>query len=83
MVTCFMLVFAVAVCTSIYSQNKTLNQLKEEEQRLTVQLDEELYKNIQLQNQQEYFTSDAYIEKVAREQLGYVLADEVVFKNKE
>ena len=83
MVTCFMLVFAVTVCTSIYSEIKTFNELKEEEQRIIGQLDVELYNNIQLMNQQEYFTSDAYIEKVAREQLGFVMPDEVVFKNRE
>jgi len=83
MVCCFMLVFGVAIGTSLYSQAAVLIELKAEEQRLQSQLDAEMYKNIQLKNQQEYYVSNAYIEKVAREQLGYVMSDEVVFKNRE
>ena len=83
MVSCFMLVFGVAVGTSLYSQNAVLDELKDEEMRFQSQLEDELYKNIQLKNQQEYYISDAYIEKVARERLGYVMSDEIVFKNRE
>ena len=78
-----MLVFGVAVGTSLYSQNAVLDELKDEEMRFQSQLEDELYKNIQLKNQQEYYISDAYIEKVARERLGYVMSDEIVFKNRE
>lgn len=78
-----MLVFTVAIGTSIYSQYEILMALKAEGARLEAQLDEEKNKGIELEYQQEYFTSDVYIEKVAREQLGYVMPDEVVFKNRE
>lgn len=79
----FMVVFIPAVAFHVWNQGQTLKELKAEEAVLQAQLEEEQARSIELEQQQEYYTSDTYIEKVAREQLGLVKPDEVVFKNQE
>ncbi len=82
-VVLFMLVFLPAVGFHVWNQSRVLKELKAEEATLQAQLSEEQARSIELEKQQEYYTSDSYIEKVAREQLGLVKPDEVVFKNQE
>ena len=82
LVFCFMVIFMVVICTNIYSQTKLIYNLKQEETTLTSQIDDEKKKNLQLNVNQDYYTSDAYIEKVAREQLGLVKPGEIEFINK-
>ena len=40
----------------------------------------EKQKKEEYSNQMEYYSTDEYIEKIAREQLGLVMPDEIVFK---
>ncbi|MGE4213428.1 MAG: septum formation initiator family protein [Anaerotignaceae bacterium] len=82
MVFCFMLIFITAVCANLFAQSRNLCALKDEETVLAQKIDEAKEENIQLKNQQEYYTSDVYIEKIAREQLGLIMPDEMVFKNR-
>ena len=82
MVVCFMLIFITAVCANLVAQSRNLRALKEEETILAQKIDAATSENIQLKNQQEYYTSDVYIEKIAREQLGLIMPDEMVFKNR-
>lgn len=82
-VICFMLVFSAVVGINYYTQMKVLADLKLEEANLLAKMQEEEHKNVQLQSKQDYYASDAYIEKVAREQLGLVMPDEIVFKNRD
>lgn len=82
MVFCFMLIFITAVCANLVAQSRNLCALKEEKAVLAQKIDEANNENIQLENQQEYYTSDVYIEKIAREQLGLIMPDEMVFKNR-
>lgn len=82
MVFCFMLIFITAVCLNLFSQSCNLRALKEEEAMLAQKMDAAKSENIQLKNQREYYTSDVYIEKIAREQLGLIMPDEMVFKNR-
>ncbi|MEA5084052.1 MAG: septum formation initiator family protein [Lachnospiraceae bacterium] len=82
MVFCFMLIFITAVCANLVAQSRNLYALKAEETILAQKIDDANTENIQLKNQQEYYTSDVYIEKIAREQLGLIMPDEMVFKNR-
>lgn len=82
MVFCFMLIFITAVCANLVAQGRNLRALKEEKNVLAQKLDDANNENIQLKSQQEYYTSDVYIEKIAREQLGLIMPDEMVFKNR-
>ncbi len=82
LVLCFMLIFVCAICFNLYSQARTIYNLKQEEIALNAQIDDEKKKNLELNVNQDYYTSDAYIEKVAREQLGLVKPGEIEFINK-
>ena len=77
----FIAAFFVIVCINVYSQSQTLYALKEEEEELKEQIAEEEEKNSELSLNKEYYTSDAYIEKVARERLGLIMPDEIEFVN--
>lgn len=82
LVLCFMIVFVCAICANLYSQARTIYELKQEEIALNSELESEKQKNLELNVNQDYYTSDAYIEKVAREQLGLVKPGEIEFINK-
>ncbi|MDD3569702.1 MAG: cell division protein FtsL [Lachnospiraceae bacterium] len=82
MVFCFMLIFITAVCVNLFAQSRNLYVLKEEKAVLAQKIDDANNENNQLKNEQEYYTSDVYIEKIAREQLGLIMPDEMVFKNR-
>lgn len=82
MVFCFMLIFITAVCANLFAQSRNLCALKAEELTLAQKIEEAENENIQLKNQQEYYTSDVYIERIARQQLGLIMPDEMVFKNR-
>ena len=81
MVFGFMVFFVVVVGFSVYSQSKTLYELKKSEAALSRQIEEEKEKKLELEGKQAYYESDEYIEKVAREQLGLVKSGELVFVN--
>ena len=49
--------------------------------RLTIELEEEKQIAIDLRYQQAFYESDAYIERLAREMLGFVRQDEIIFRN--
>ena len=81
-VVSFMFIFAVVVAVSIYTQNKLLNELKQEEASIVQEIDKQKNEKLTLEGKQDYYKSDEYIEKVAREQFGLVKSDEIVFVNK-
>ena len=77
----FMVFFVMVMAASVYNQNQTLNALKKEETVILQQIEKEKEKQLELQSRQNYYESDEYIEKVAREQLGLVKSGELVFIN--
>ena len=79
----FLLAFVIAVGAGVTYRRTVLKELTERGERLEAQVETARQENIKLTNEEEYFTSDAYIEKIAREQLGLVMPDEVVFKERE
>lgn len=78
----FVIVFTSIVGISYAYQTTKYNELLEIEKKLTEQIEEEKQKNFEYKNQQEYYKSDAYIEKIAREQLGLIKPDELVIINR-
>ena len=54
--------------------------LKAQKDDLENRIEEEKQKKEEYNNQMEYYSTDEYIEKIAREQLGLVMPDEIVFK---
>lgn len=81
-VTCFLVFFIAVVFINLYSQAKTLYQLKNNEHMISEQIDKEKKKNLELKSNSDYYKSDAYIESVARDKLGLVMPGEIVFINK-
>ena len=77
---CMIMFFAV-ICVNMYSQVETYYNLKAEEKELLSQIDDEKKENLELSASKDCYTSDAYIEKVAREQLGLIMPDEIEFVN--
>ena len=63
------------------NQASRYNNYKNELDKVTAELERERKIYDELLDQKIYYDSDAYIEKLAREQLGYVKPDEIVFIN--
>jgi len=81
-VAIFMLMFSVVIGINFINQTSIYQKLKSEEISIQKQIDEEKLKSVQLENEKEYYSSDAYVEKAAREQLGMVKPDEVLYINR-
>ncbi len=71
---------SVCVVVNVAIQLNTYVALKAEKEDLEKQIEEETEKKQEYNNQMEYYSTDEYIEKIAREQLGLVMPDEIVFK---
>ena len=78
----FMVIFGIIVCVNIGVQFNRYSALKETEAQITKEIENEQLRSVELKAQQEYYTSDDYIESVARNQLGLIKPDERVFINK-
>ncbi len=73
-------VFIVMVAVNVAVQLNTYVKLKAQKDEIEEQIGEEEKKKEDYNNQMEYYSTDEYIEKIAREQLGLVMPDEIVFK---
>ena len=62
------------------SQTQAYNSLRAENNRLQAELDREKVIYADLRYQMAHFDSDAYIEQLARERLGWVRPGEMVFR---
>lgn len=71
---------SVCVVVNVAIQLNTYVALKAQKEDLEKQIEEETEKKEEYNNQMEYYSTDEYIEKIAREQLGLVMPDEIVFK---
>ena len=75
----FMALFAFVVVFAVSSNMKEYRTLKAEEASLREEITAENEKTQKLYDEQEYYTSDEYIESVARNQLGLIKPNEIVF----
>ena len=75
-----LLALSVCVVVNVAIQLNTYVALKAQKEDLEKQIEEENKKKEEYNNQMEYYSTDEYIEKIAREQLGLVMPDEIVFK---
>jgi cell division protein FtsB len=77
----FWLLIVVISLSVLYLQASTYLEYKRELDRVTadIRTAENEYEDIQ--NKRAYYESDAYIEQLAREMLGYIRPDEIVFYN--
>jgi len=75
----FVFIFILYAIFTIGSQQITIYRLKKSQQQLANKIEEAQRENQKLQDMLEDVTSQEYIEKMAREQLGLVKADEIVY----
>ena len=78
----FLSVFICAVGVGIVSQAKAYDQIKQERILIASQIQEEQQKQLEYEKRKEYYNSDSYIEQIAREQLGMVKPNEVLYINR-
>lgn len=82
LVLTFMICFVGVVAVNCVSQMNVYYTLKEEEEKLNQSIQAEEKKKLELATRKDYYNSDAYIEKIAREQLGLIKANEILFINR-
>lgn len=74
--------FVSVIAVTCFYQNNKYSSLAEEEKHIVKQIEQEKDKNLEYKNLKEYYKSDAYIEKIAREQLGLIKPDELIIINR-
>jgi len=65
----------------IAMQLSRYEEYRRELDRLTAELEQEQQVAVDLRYRQAFYDSDAYIELLAREMLGFVRQDEIIFQN--
>ena len=78
----FLLVFVCAVFVGVGKQAVRYQEVKEEMAVVTAEIEEEQEKQLTFETRKEYYTSDSYIEQVAREQLGMIKPNEIIYINR-
>lgn len=78
----FMICFTATVAYCCVDQMGIYYHLKEEEKQIQQSLEAEKKKKMELNARKDYYSSDAYIEKIAREQLGLIKPNELLFINR-
>lgn len=78
----FLVVFVGAVGVGVYWQMQEYRALLKEAAELEQQIAQEQEKALDFEAQKEYYNSDSYIEQIAREQLGLVKSNEILYINR-
>ena len=78
----FLLVFFCAVFAGVGKQAIRYQAVKEELAVVSAAIAEEQEKQTNFETRREYYTSDSYIEQVAREQLGMIKPNEIIYINR-
>lgn len=78
----FLVVFAIAVAGGIAGQANALASIQAEQAEIAEQIAQEKKKAEEFEYQREYYNSDSYIEQIAREQLGMLKPNEILYINR-
>lgn len=78
----FLFAFICSVFLYVGTSYNSYCKLKDQEQKLLIQIQQEQKKSIELNNELELNQTDAYVEKVAREKLGYLKSTEIKYINR-
>lgn len=78
----FLFVFVCTIGVGIGQKAIRYQEVKEELAVVTAAIEEEQDKQLNFETRKEYYHSDSYIEQVAREQLGMVKPNEVIYINR-
>lgn len=79
-ISCMVLVLTLIMSVQIVRLYHKDQDYQKQQQELQAQLDEEKQRAEDLEARQEYVGTDQYVEDVARQKLGMVYPDEIVFK---
>lgn len=71
--------FCVVVGLQMLQKNNSLRELREQEEKLEQQYEQELQISENLKDKEQYVHTDEYLEEMARK-LGLLYPDEVIFK---
>jgi len=80
-ITVFAVALMIAFTGVIYTQLSSYREYAAREAALRAELAKERETLQRLEREKELYMSDAYVEKIAREKLGLVRHDEIVFIN--
>lgn len=78
----FMVSFLCAVFMYVGTSYNTYSELKDKEKDLDSQIKEEEKIQAGLNEKLELYKTDTYIEDIAREKLGYIKSNEIIYKYK-
>ena len=76
------MVFVVTVSVGVGTQFIHYQELQGELAVITAEIEKEQKRQLEFETRKEYYTSDSYIEQVAREQLGMVKPNEILYINR-
>lgn len=79
-ISCMVLVLTLIMSVQIVRLYHKDQEYQKQQQELEVQLAQEQQRAEELAQRQEYVGTDQYVEDVARQKLGMVYPDEIVFK---
>lgn len=78
----FLFIFVATVSVGIGTQFIRYQEVQEELAVVTAEIEKEQKRQLEFETRKEYYTSDSYIEQVAREQLGMVKPNEILYINR-
>lgn len=78
----FLLLFVGAVAVGVGNQATRYQQLQEEQAAVQSEIEAEQARKIEFEQQQEYYNSDTYIEQMARDNLGMIKPNEILYINR-
>jgi len=78
----FVLLFVMTVSVGIGKQMLRYQEVQKELAVVTAEIEAEQEKQLDFDSRKQYYTSDAYIEQIAREQLGMVKSNEIIYINR-
>lgn len=78
----FMIVFLCSVFIYISTSYNKYSILKQKEDKLLLEIKEKEQQNVVLNGKLELYQTDAYIEEIARDKLGYIKSNERIYINR-
>lgn len=78
----FLLLFVGAVAVAVGNQATRYQRLQEEQAAIQSEIEAEQARKIEFEQQQKYYNSDAYIEQMARDNLGMIKPNEILYINR-
>ena len=82
-VTCVMMILVIALMVGSHSLSAKIDGYKVQKQEVCDKIEEEQKRTEEIDQLKEYMQSDEYAREVARNKLGLVGEDEIIFKEQE